>query len=96
MYGSAARGYKMPALDDLVEVTSQQRIDLFEAREVQAAELGVKYAAGGVGLTVNGFYTTRQEHHWPGCGDWPRRRHDMGYHGRVRILERLVPRSRPS
>ena len=58
VYGSAARGYKMPALDDLVEVTSQQRIDLFEAREVQAAELGVKYAAGGVGLTVNGFYTT--------------------------------------
>ena len=58
VYGSAARGYKMPALDDLVEVTSQQRIDLFEAREIQSAELGVKYAAGAVGLTVNGFYTT--------------------------------------
>jgi outer membrane receptor protein involved in Fe transport len=58
VYGSGARGYKMPALDDLVEVTSQQRIDLFEAREIQAAELGVKYAAGAVGLTVNGFYTT--------------------------------------
>ena len=58
VYGSGARGYKMPALDDLVEVTSQQRIDLFEAREIQSAELGVKYAAGAVGLTVNGFYTT--------------------------------------
>jgi outer membrane receptor protein involved in Fe transport len=57
VYGSGARGYKMPALDEFLEVTSQQRVDVFESREVQAAEVGVKYAAGGVGITVNGFYT---------------------------------------
>jgi outer membrane receptor protein involved in Fe transport len=57
VYGSGARGYKMPALDEFLEVTSQQRVDVFESREVQAAELGVKYAAGGVGITVNGFYS---------------------------------------
>ncbi len=57
VYGSGARGYKMPALDEFLEVTSQQRVDVFESREVQAAELGVKFASGRVGVTVNAFYT---------------------------------------
>jgi outer membrane receptor protein involved in Fe transport len=57
VYGSGARGYKMPALDEFLEVTSQQRVDVFESREVQAGEVGVKYAAGRVGVTVNAFYT---------------------------------------
>jgi iron complex outermembrane recepter protein len=57
VYGSGARGYKMPALDEFLNATAQEQVDLFESREVQAAELGVKYAAGRVGVTVNGFYT---------------------------------------
>jgi outer membrane receptor protein involved in Fe transport len=57
IYGSGARGYKMPALDEFLQAAAQAQVDLFEAREVQAAELGVKYATGRVGVTLNGFYT---------------------------------------
>ena len=57
LYGSAARGYKMPALDEFLQVESQARVDVFESRVVQSAEMGVKYAAGSLGLTVNAFYT---------------------------------------
>jgi outer membrane receptor protein involved in Fe transport len=56
-YGSAARGYKMPALDELLNASAQEQVDLFDSREVEAAELGVKYASGQLGVTVNGFYT---------------------------------------
>jgi iron complex outermembrane recepter protein len=57
VYGSASRGYKMPALDEFLQIEAQERVDIFEAREVQAAEGGMKYASGQVGVTVNGFYT---------------------------------------
>ena len=57
VYGSGARGYKMPALDEFLNATAQEQVDLFDSREVLAGELGVKYASGRVGLTVNGFYT---------------------------------------
>lgn len=57
VYGTGARGYKMPALDELLNATAQDQVDLFDAREVLSAELGLKYASGGVGVTVNGFYT---------------------------------------
>jgi iron complex outermembrane receptor protein len=57
VYGSGARGYKMPALDELLNATAQAQVDLFDAREVISVEGGAKYASGGVGVTVNGFYT---------------------------------------
>jgi iron complex outermembrane receptor protein len=57
VYGSGARGYKMPALDEFINAASQAQADLFDSREVRAGELGVKYASGQVGITVNGFYT---------------------------------------
>jgi iron complex outermembrane receptor protein len=57
VYGSGARGYKMPALDEFINAASQAQADLFDSREVQAAEVGVKYATGGIGVTVNAFYT---------------------------------------
>ncbi|MGH7525645.1 MAG: TonB-dependent receptor [Gemmatimonadales bacterium] len=57
VYGSGSRGYKMPALDEFLNATAQEQVDLFDSREVQAVELGVKYATGRVGATVNGFYT---------------------------------------
>jgi iron complex outermembrane receptor protein len=57
LYGSGARGYKMPALDEFLNAASQTQVDIFESREVRAAEAGVKYASGNVGITVNAFYT---------------------------------------
>jgi outer membrane receptor protein involved in Fe transport len=57
VYGAASRGYKMPALDEFLNATAQEQVDLFASREVQAGELGVKYASGPVGVTLNGFYT---------------------------------------
>jgi outer membrane receptor protein involved in Fe transport len=59
VYAAGARGYKMPALDELLEATAQAQVDLFVPEVVQAAELGVKYAAGGLGFTFGGFYTKR-------------------------------------
>ncbi len=57
VYGAASRGYKMPALDEFLNATAQEQVDLFDSREVQAVEGGVKYAVGGVGVALNGFYT---------------------------------------
>jgi outer membrane receptor protein involved in Fe transport len=57
IYGAAARGYKMPELDKLLEAQSQAKVDIFQSEEVQAVEAGVKYATGQVGLTIGGFYT---------------------------------------
>jgi outer membrane receptor protein involved in Fe transport len=47
----------MPALDEFLNATAQAQVDLFDSREVQAGELGVKYASGRVGVALNGFYT---------------------------------------
>ncbi|HEY9015931.1 MAG TPA: TonB-dependent receptor [Gemmatimonadales bacterium] len=57
LYGSGARGYKMPALDEFLNASTQAQVDIFESRKVYAAEAGVKFDAGQVGITVNGFYT---------------------------------------
>ncbi|HKT58995.1 MAG TPA: TonB-dependent receptor [Gemmatimonadales bacterium] len=56
LYGTVARGYKMPALDEFLNASSQAQVDIFESRQVQSAEAGVKYASGRVGVTVNGFF----------------------------------------
>jgi iron complex outermembrane receptor protein len=57
VYASGARGYKMPALDEYLNAQAEAQVALFDSREVQSTEAGVKYAAGAVGVTVNGFYT---------------------------------------
>lgn len=57
LYASGSRGYKMPALDEYLNASSQEQVALFDSRTVQSTEAGVKYAAGPVGITVNGFYT---------------------------------------
>jgi outer membrane receptor protein involved in Fe transport len=57
VYGLASRGHKMPPLDELINAAAQEQVDLFEGRESRAGELGIKYAAGRVALTLNGFYT---------------------------------------
>ena len=57
VYAAGSRGYKMPALDELLEAQSQAQVDLFDAREVQSVEGGVKTRLGRLAFTVNGFYT---------------------------------------
>jgi outer membrane receptor protein involved in Fe transport len=57
LYASGARGYKMPALDEFFEAQAQERVDLFESREVQSVEGGVKGFVGPLGFTVGGFWT---------------------------------------
>ena len=57
VYGAGSRGYKMPALDELLNASAQPQVDLFDAREVWSAEAGVKTQLGRVAFTVNGFYT---------------------------------------
>ena len=57
VYGTGSRGYKMPALDEFLNAQAQAQVELFESREVYTGELGVKYASGRAGVTVNGFRT---------------------------------------
>jgi outer membrane receptor protein involved in Fe transport len=57
LYASAARGYKMPALDEYLNATAEAQVALFDARTVQSFEGGVKYASSTVGATVNLFNT---------------------------------------
>jgi outer membrane receptor protein involved in Fe transport len=57
VYGTGARGYKMPALDEFLNATAAEQVALFDSRQVQSVEGGVKYATSRVAVTVNGFYT---------------------------------------
>jgi iron complex outermembrane recepter protein len=57
IYGTGNRGYKMPALDEFLNATAQEQVDLFGSREILSGEGGVKFASRGVGITVNGFWT---------------------------------------
>jgi iron complex outermembrane receptor protein len=57
LYAAGARGYKMPALDEFLNATAEQQVDLFESKEVQSVEGGVKGAVGPINFTVGGFWT---------------------------------------
>ena len=57
LYGSIARGYKMPALDEFLTAQAEQQVDLFGSREVRSGEGGVKGVVGPLSFTVGGFYT---------------------------------------
>jgi outer membrane receptor protein involved in Fe transport len=57
VYVAGSRGYKMPALDEFLQATSEDQVALFDSREVQSVEGGVKAQVGGISFTVNGFYT---------------------------------------
>jgi outer membrane receptor protein involved in Fe transport len=57
-YAAGSRGYKMPELDAFLTVTAQEQADLFEAKEVQTVEGGVKTQIGGMALTLTGFAAT--------------------------------------
>jgi iron complex outermembrane recepter protein len=57
LYAAGARGYKMPALDEFLNPTAQQQVDLFESKQVQSVEGGVKGVVGPLSFTVGGFWT---------------------------------------
>ncbi len=57
LFAAGSRGYKMPSLDDLVELTSADRVALLEAQEVRSIEGGVKAQVGSAAFTINGFYS---------------------------------------
>jgi iron complex outermembrane recepter protein len=57
LYASGSRGYKMPALDDFLNASAQEQVDLFDSRDVRSIEGGVKTDLGRASVTVNGFYT---------------------------------------
>ena len=57
LYAAGARGYKMPALDEFLNATAEEQVDLFESKEVQSIEGGVKGFVGPIGFTVGGFWT---------------------------------------
>ncbi len=57
LYVAGSRGYKMPALDEFLQASSQDQVDLFDSRQVQSIEGGVKAQTGPLSFTVNGFYT---------------------------------------
>ncbi len=64
---SGSRGYKMPALDDFLNASAQEQVDLFDSREVQSIEGGVKTQMGRAAFTVNGFYTNLKNDDRPGA-----------------------------
>jgi len=57
LYAAGARGYKMPALDEFLQATAQQQVDLFKSKQVQSVEGGIKGFMGPFGFTVGGFWT---------------------------------------
>jgi iron complex outermembrane recepter protein len=57
LYASGSRGYKMPALDEFLNATAAAQVDLFDSREVQSVEGGIKGVTGRFGFTLNGFFT---------------------------------------
>lgn len=57
LYGLGSRGFKMPALDEFIFGQDQRRVELFEPAENFSFESGVKFAAPGYGLALNGFWT---------------------------------------
>jgi iron complex outermembrane receptor protein len=57
LYAAGARGFKMPALDEFLNATAEQQVDLFKSKEVQSVEGGVKGFVGPIGFTVGGFWT---------------------------------------
>jgi iron complex outermembrane receptor protein len=57
LYAAGARGFKMPALDEFLNATAEQQVDLFESKEVQSVEGGIKGFVGPIAFTVGGFWT---------------------------------------
>ena len=95
LYAAAARGYKMPALDEFLNAQAQAQVDVFEAREVQSVEGGVKYADRPGRDHGERVLHQAQEHHRPGSGHRRRRVDHVAGDRRSRTAGRTGPRWRP-
>ena len=57
LYVLGSRAYKMPALDEFLNASAQQQVDLLGSKRNYTAEIGLKHASRNFGVTVDGFYT---------------------------------------
>jgi outer membrane receptor protein involved in Fe transport len=57
VYVQGSRAYKMPALDEFLNASSQGQVDIFEDRQIISSEGGIKYSSPMLGFTLDGFYT---------------------------------------
>ena len=69
LYATGARGYKMPALDEFLNATAEQQVDLFDSQEVQSVEGGVKGVVGPLRLYRQRVLDQAEERGEPGTGD---------------------------
>jgi outer membrane receptor protein involved in Fe transport len=51
----------MPALDEFLNASAEQQVDLFKSKRNETVELGVKHAGNNVGVTLDGFYTVLKD-----------------------------------
>ena len=52
----------MPALDEFLNATAEQQVDLFDSSEVQSVEGGVKGFVGPIGIHRERLLHQAQEH----------------------------------
>jgi iron complex outermembrane receptor protein len=57
IYVLGSRAYKMPALDEFLNASAQQQVDLLGSKRNYTGEIGLKHAGRNFGVTVDGFYT---------------------------------------
>ncbi len=57
VYALGSRAYKMPALDEFLNASAEQQVNLFTSKRNYTAEVGVKHAGENLGVTADGFYT---------------------------------------
>ena len=57
VYALGSRAYKMPALDEFLNASAQQQVNLLGSRRNWTGEIGVKHASRNFGVTLDGFYT---------------------------------------
>ncbi|TLY30992.1 MAG: TonB-dependent receptor [Ignavibacteria bacterium] len=56
VYAQGSRAFKMPALDEFLTAQAEEKVGLFDARQVYFGEGGIKYAGRRVGLAADAFY----------------------------------------
>src|SRR5437899_1949212 len=57
VYALGSRAYKMPALDEFLNLTAAQQVGLLGSKRNWTGEVGVKHAARDFGVTLDGFFT---------------------------------------
>ena len=57
VYALGSRAYKMPALDEFLNLTAAQQAGLLGSKRNWTGEVGVKHAARNFGVTLDGFFT---------------------------------------